>query len=65
VAGTLSGVVEHEETFGRSMNGTTDEKQVESDRFEQVSGQLQVFSAVTSRVADVSSTAAGMAGTPH
>ena len=47
------------------MNGTTDEKQVESDRFEQVSIQLQVFRAVTSRVAEVFSTAAEMAGTPH
>jgi hypothetical protein len=41
------------------------EKRVESDRFEQVSGQLLVFGSVTSRVIHVFSPAAAMAGTPH
>lgn len=47
------------------MNGITYEKRVESDRFEQVSGQLHGSRCVTSRVVHVFSTAIWMAGTPH
>ena len=65
MASTLLGVVAHAEAVGGAMNGTTYENRVESDRFEQVSGQLHVSRSVTSRVVHVFSTAAWMAGTPH